>query len=217
MREDDTLVTHRPKRGIEDDTSMICASASRFGPSAFPELRTLFGVNGDCTHTIDQNRPPSEWEDLVEMYSLCDLTYEKDKLMAISGMARKVHSATGQAWCAGIEADRLCQQLLWFPTINGMTIPTHPRCPSWSWAACDGSLQYPAETRSTSFGARCRFVQLRDDADRPTIWLNGPGRLTLRVDLLLLYKHARRITFRSDPVRCGRAIPLSMMTMVYHA
>lgn len=120
-------------------------------PSATPEvheLRQLLMLNlskepsqdyFSYSHKTLQSQ--SAWLHLVEIYSRCELTKESDKLIAIAGMARHVHSQIKQYWCAGIWQQSLSRGLLWLATKNGLRAPTHARAPSWSWAAWDGAVQ----------------------------------------------------------------------------
>ena len=166
------------------------ARGSFLSPSALPELRSLLSAT-----RIGQSRPTSlEWLTLVEMYSRCGLTKGTDKLIAISGMASKVFSATGVSWCAGIWGDHICAGLLWLPTNDGLMKPTTQRAPSWSWAAWDGPIQYPICTREPMFEgwedrfiSRCKFVSLTTANREPTQWLNESGFLTVRGRLITLH------------------------------
>ncbi|ORY10071.1 heterokaryon incompatibility protein-domain-containing protein [Clohesyomyces aquaticus] len=167
-----------------------------FSPSASPQLRATFGlgVNGDVERGLEALQvTPLEWLDLVEMYSHCGLTKDKDKLMAISGMARKIHSQTHSHWCAGIWSDRLSEGLLWLPENTALSPPEQPRAPSWSWAAWDGAIQYPLSLRGPRFHSRCTFLSLNPPnhggGEAGITWLNGLGCLTVRGRLVSLKDH----------------------------
>ncbi|KAF1971228.1 hypothetical protein BU23DRAFT_184762 [Bimuria novae-zelandiae CBS 107.79] len=85
------------------------ARGSFLSPSALPESRSLFGFGQSGTTS---KRTSLEWLPLLEMYSRCGLTKGTDKLIAISGMAGKIFTATGVSRCAGIWADHICAGLL---------------------------------------------------------------------------------------------------------
>jgi len=175
------------------------AGSSIFSPSALPMLRALFGLNHIPSKqtpspiqrgTEDFSDTSLEWLDLIEMYSHCDLTKDTDKLVAISGMAQKIFTRSGRAWCAGIWQDHLCASLLWLPTRAGLIPPSRPRAPSWSWASWDGPIQFPLAVKAldeSPFQPCCTYVSQQSvDGPREVTWLNGPGFLTLRGRLLQL-------------------------------
>jgi hypothetical protein len=85
------------------------------------------------------------WLDLVTNYSKCQLTYGKDKLVAIAGVAAEWHShleqAPGVRYHSGVFECTLPQSLLWFSG-GGSLKRVKRRAPSWSWASVDGHLQF---------------------------------------------------------------------------
>ena len=77
------------------------------------------------------------WCDLVHQYSGCGLTVETDKLVAISGIAKRIQEVLNDDYLAGMWATHLPVGLLW-----RIWRPLHPyalshsyRAPSWSWAS----------------------------------------------------------------------------------
>ncbi|KAF1961673.1 HET-domain-containing protein, partial [Byssothecium circinans] len=85
---------------------------------------------------------PVEWSRLVEMYTRCGLTKEEDKLIAISGLAKRIHIKSNVGYLAGLWADRLHSGLLWMTEVEPLRKPTLSRAPSWSWASMEGPIQY---------------------------------------------------------------------------
>jgi hypothetical protein len=81
----------------------------------------------------------SFWAKAVEGYSKCDLTKPDDKLVAISGLARKIKELHPRFdFIAGMLRQSLCTGLLWHLNSHGPKIskrPTGYRAPSWSWAS----------------------------------------------------------------------------------
>jgi hypothetical protein len=94
----------------------------------------------------------SQWFHLIEDYSLRDLTFTKDKLVAISGIAKLYskeyslmynegrHDQT-HYYLAGIWRQKIEQQQMWVvsdkhckPRNEGL------HAPSWSWAGVDGMV-----------------------------------------------------------------------------
>ena len=78
------------------------------------------------------------WGRFLQEYTTCNLTFpKKDKLVAISGLARKLGS--GDEYCAGLWRQDLAGQLLWsvvrIRRVFTKAPARDPRAPSWSWAS----------------------------------------------------------------------------------
>ena len=83
------------------------------------------------------------WIDIVEEYTRRELTHEKDKLIAISGIAAQLELAWEDTYVAGLWRTSLIHHLAWsrhrVPSKNYRP-PTAYRAPSWSWASIDGPV-----------------------------------------------------------------------------
>ena len=89
-------------------------------------------VAGDLT-ADDINRA---WHAIVQGYTSKNLTYEKDRLPALSGLARRFcQMKTVTDYLAGLWRDNLALDLLWFIPENGQTEVINIGLPSWSWAS----------------------------------------------------------------------------------
>ncbi|KAF8246584.1 hypothetical protein K440DRAFT_631127 [Wilcoxina mikolae CBS 423.85] len=95
------------------------------------------------------------WPAMVEEYTRRKLTYEDDKMPALSGLANAVYSLTGGSYLAGLWKDHIIEDVHWrtytriensvqvyggFKHVYGakicdVTIPIKYRAPSWSWAS----------------------------------------------------------------------------------
>jgi hypothetical protein len=84
----------------------------------------------------------SWWAEVVRLYTGADLTFARDKLPALSGVARRIHGQKGGQYLAGLwRAERIEAQLCW--RVDGPRIrPAEWRAPSWSWASVDGPVFY---------------------------------------------------------------------------
>jgi hypothetical protein len=80
------------------------------------------------------------WQAIVEEYTRCDLTFEKDKLIAISGVASRMKEHIRCRYVAGLWEHHLLKQLLWDMGIGG-TRPQTYQAPSWSWASTNGQVE----------------------------------------------------------------------------
>ena len=98
------------------------------------------------------------WDKIVLEYTRRKLTYESDKLVALSGLAKEVNreyggviSGRGVDYLAGIWSTAFTRGLLW--STKGVEAqpdhrPRRPkdyRAPSWSWASIEGPIAAPTE------------------------------------------------------------------------
>lgn len=82
------------------------------------------------------------WAEVVRLFTQGDLTFARDKLLALSGFARYVHTQKGGEYLAGLWRDeRIEAQLCWHVDDPRMR-PIVWRAPSWSWASVDGPVSY---------------------------------------------------------------------------
>ncbi|KAJ6196888.1 heterokaryon incompatibility protein-domain-containing protein [Bipolaris maydis] len=101
----------------------------------------------------------SMWPWIIARYSACKLTYVKDKLVAISGLARKIHQQTNDQYVAGLWRKHLEAQLCWFIWIPGPRRETEAYiAPSWSWASVD----VPVHTNHVSLLDRPVLISVVD-------------------------------------------------------
>ncbi|KAL5322211.1 hypothetical protein ACEPPN_010181 [Leptodophora sp. 'Broadleaf-Isolate-01'] len=85
-----------------------------------------------------------QWLPVVEIYSRCALTFAKDKLVAISGMARELSKDMDWEYLAGLWRRDLEHQILWKVKVaHPATKKEDMRGSSWSWASVDGEIVIP--------------------------------------------------------------------------
>ncbi|KAF2806746.1 HET-domain-containing protein, partial [Mytilinidion resinicola] len=94
------------------------------------------------------------WRHSVQNYSKCSLTYPRDKLIAISGVAKEMSKVINDQYLAGLWRSQLPTTLLWSAEPSGpassiryqkspagsgniWTRPRPLRAPTWSWASLD--------------------------------------------------------------------------------
>ena len=53
------------------------------------------------------------WKQIVQLYSAANLTFGKDKLPVLSGVARLGHDETGDQYLAGLWRSQIEEQLCW--------------------------------------------------------------------------------------------------------
>ncbi|KAF8860606.1 HET-domain-containing protein, partial [Acephala macrosclerotiorum] len=91
---------------------------------------------------------PEEWRNIIQLYSRARLTYSKDKLVALSGVARQFQSVTGDQYVAGLWRTGLEVYLCWrverSETLNPAPEPETSlyQAPSWSWASTNQPINW---------------------------------------------------------------------------
>jgi hypothetical protein len=87
------------------------------------------------------------WTFIVSTYTAGRLTYEDDKVVALSGLAKEIYRLGGHEdeFAAGLWKRHFLQQVLWMthPHILGRGYSKRPskyRAPSWSWISVDGEI-----------------------------------------------------------------------------
>ncbi|KAK4107581.1 HET-domain-containing protein [Canariomyces notabilis] len=139
------------------------ATASSCSPEKQPPW---FQVNPRIAYCTTTAWAPEIWLCLVEKYTARKLTNEKDKLPALSGLARRMACLTKDCYHAGLWRRHLLCGLAWrmhvYEPVHFCRDPTHDvaiaakspptrcfachprawRAPSWSWAAVDGPVDF---------------------------------------------------------------------------
>jgi hypothetical protein len=138
-----TLFDERPVRNLEATTAFNISYKPRSG-----NLKDLL----------------TRWFEIVERYCKTDLTFETDKLPAISGLARYIRNHTGDQYCSGIWKSQFHLGLIWAPDSQGVKRALSSRAPSWSWASVDGPVQYPQFRENIDPRSRLVHIEPHGDA-----------------------------------------------------
>lgn len=147
----------------------------------------------------DQKALLSRWLCIVNEYSLLDLTYGKDKLPGLSGVAKQMQHLNGDSYLAGLWRSTLIQCLCWYNPgyniIRGVGSHDKPetwRAPSWSWAHIDGCILFFSVGVDYSLVdihvASCEHIGM-DDTGEVT---GGSISLSGRLAPVVLRKHAKK-------------------------
>ena len=84
------------------------------------------------------------WRSLVMTYTQSLLTYNSDKLIAISGIIQEIHDRTGLQNYVGLWEPFVLKELLWAASYETGIFHKTRRAPTWSWAAVDAAVTYKA-------------------------------------------------------------------------
>jgi hypothetical protein len=84
------------------------------------------------------------WDECMDEYSGLSLTYQRDRLPALSGLARRKIPAQGDVYLAGMWRSEPPESLAWVAISDGSAAkrPTEPRPPSWSWASTESQVNW---------------------------------------------------------------------------
>jgi hypothetical protein len=84
----------------------------------------------------------SEWKDIVSAYTSRKLSYEEDRLLAISAIARRFQLALKDQYAAGLWRGHIADLLLWESLEPRTPAPREYLAPSWSWASVTGPVAF---------------------------------------------------------------------------
>jgi hypothetical protein len=123
-----------------------CRSAQRFEYTDSVGLKT-----GLCRSFAEfGSNPEQSWKQHVSDFSEKALTYESDRLPAISGVAEIFGRSLKGPYLAGAWADWLDTDLLWYPDniprkfgYDMAPVAKPPDMPSWSWASMTATVRFP--------------------------------------------------------------------------
>jgi hypothetical protein len=107
------------------------------------------------------------WKEVVEIYSCIRLSRAKDKLVAISALAKEARQALKDDYLAGLWRRHLGWELGWQVSEGySHTRPSEYCCPSWSWASIDGRINatdYGSDAHLFLKVLEARITPLGDD------------------------------------------------------
>ncbi|KAF2661783.1 HET-domain-containing protein [Lophiostoma macrostomum CBS 122681] len=102
--------------------------------------------SSQSSNADERTEMEKKWLCVAERFQSCRLTFENDRLPALSGLAQCFHRVLHDEYLAGIWKNDLYRSLLWYrsdPQVN-LHIPSdlYP-VPTWSWASAQGSIRFP--------------------------------------------------------------------------
>ncbi|KIM97205.1 hypothetical protein OIDMADRAFT_57839 [Oidiodendron maius Zn] len=101
--------------------------------------------------TLQANSAPEklylQWQTAVRDYTHRNLTYDTDKLPALSGLAEVFKHHLNDEYVAGLWKNNLLYDLLWHGSGNFKETVSY-LAPTWSWACIDGPITFPGIGKS---------------------------------------------------------------------
>jgi hypothetical protein len=117
-------------------SSFTFALDKKRNPYAHHEERSS---SGEANEEDYYYRNVEHWHYIVNDYGKLALSFEKDKLPALAGLAKHVSPHRKGRYLAGLWEDSLIVDLLWKIYDWPRKRPAITRAPTWSWASCDGA------------------------------------------------------------------------------
>lgn len=126
------------------------------------------GLPGLALNQVDHKILYKVWTDFVAHYSLRQLTFPVDKLLAIAGVSKLFGTVMRDDFIAGLWRQHLMEGLLWSIRVNTRTAnPSEYRAPTWSWASKDGYVIHAEPFNTSWIVARALDVQCNVVSDDP--------------------------------------------------
>ncbi|KAH7346100.1 heterokaryon incompatibility protein-domain-containing protein [Pyrenochaeta sp. MPI-SDFR-AT-0127] len=98
------------------------------------------------------------WHNIVHNYSKCKLTFDKDILPALQGVAAEMKPLRNCAYFAGLWGDNLIFDLLWMAETKSVVQGDKYLAPSWSWAKSIGAVRW--EPQGDEFHQEAQVVSV---------------------------------------------------------
>lgn len=109
--------------------------------------RTFKSINAYALTKVSARRRYEAWNYALRIYTTRSLTYEKDRLPALSGYARQLAVPEMGTYYAGMWRNQLPSSFLWQvhrqrPGSDGIIKRSNPcKSPTWSWASVEAVIQ----------------------------------------------------------------------------
>jgi hypothetical protein len=132
------------------------------------------------------------WMRIVAVFTSRQLSFHKDRLPAIAGLADAMHSHFGGRYLAGMWEARMESMIMWhsFGEVDGQG-PTamdsaiqDGYAPSWSWASVYGGVYFAIAQGRLKYTALCKIVAI--DFSLRSLNVYGPGGGTLALEGLVI-------------------------------
>lgn len=138
--------------------------------------------------TLSNGTSDGIWDRIVEDYTFSSLTFRKDKLVALSGVARQVASMNGDKYIAGLWKSRLILYLLWYvdttyPHAGSEKWQSDCCAPSWSWASIIHPIRMALSFKNLmSRSSASEIISFNKPFAKPLAWIENASVLSAGPD-----------------------------------
>jgi len=139
----------------KEELAWTCSSCSRCECRIRPSLPQPHPFRRSPGTIRDEDKPQMtgrfslRWPAMVMDYTRRNLTKERDRIAALSGLARYIERCTTDTFFCGLFYEDISFQLLWHIDRDGRVPGQSPRgrfsapyAPSWSWMSVSGPINY---------------------------------------------------------------------------
>jgi hypothetical protein len=124
------------------------------------------------------------WQEIVRGYSACKLTFQTDKLVALSGIVKTIESKRDDTYIAGLWKSTLREHLGWYYLPEGDALTpaseTTFRAPSWTWLSIDGEVSFYWDPNDDSLTYLCDILEIPPTEDVGSSVFTASGRLKMQ-------------------------------------
>ncbi|KAJ9661495.1 hypothetical protein H2198_001875 [Neophaeococcomyces mojaviensis] len=171
-----------------------CGRLEEVALNGFPTLRGNFGTlyaneaeetSNTVVHILLRN-----WHYIVQWYSGCDLSFAQDRLLAVSGVARRLQLPVFGQYLAGLWECELPQELAWRSIHDKTSTKYNTRdqvyvAPTWSWASVKGQVEWQDDEMTKVLINFAEVISVHcEPLDMDIFGCLQAGRLTLRTPVL---------------------------------
>jgi hypothetical protein len=142
-------------------TEVFWECKNKLACESFPDnIPSLFSYPEDFNKTKEL-----KWHYVLQDYTAAKLTYGRDKLVALSGIAKTFQQVAKDQYLAGMWRRGLESTLCWTVGPDGpgpyeQDRPSEERAPSWSWASVDGQICLPWQDLGTDWDQHIKVINV---------------------------------------------------------
>jgi hypothetical protein len=146
------LLSHRVVHFTSSEMVFECREGSSCECGFFEQKRFTYKSENHHFLTDARGYPVEDlWMDWTKIYTACALTYRRDVLPALSGIAQSISHLPMGDYLAGLWSGSLIKLLMWrsVKVEECRRLPDIYTAPTWSWASRVGPIWYPSVTGYT--------------------------------------------------------------------
>ncbi|KAG8530731.1 uncharacterized protein KY384_004088 [Bacidia gigantensis] len=185
----ETLLSSRVLHYTTSELIWVCKSSIIAEDCIAPRGIYFLTLPQQLQRCANEDKPYNGWHNLISTYSIRQLTFESDRLPALSGVAAKIHYLSGSKYLAGMWLENLLLDLCWsvdYQISDASTLqpaPTEYIAPSWAWPTVRGAIWSPDSDQDRPFTplaqieeAECKVSGLNPygQVDQGHLVLKGP-------------------------------------------
>jgi hypothetical protein len=165
---------------FKDELAWVCKSHQddeSHSPTAYKLRLTVLPLE---SHERSSQEKIVFWHVAVENYCKLSLSFEKDRLPALAGLAKRMSPFRNGRYLVGLWEDSLISDLAWRCQSGGRR-PKVKRAPSWSWASVEGAISFESfGLRNTGLAivnhVQCETQELHamDEVSDGSVTISGP-------------------------------------------